>query len=117
MYISVVREGRTAREGQQVADLQVVFLGQRCSPINGEQRLTGYLLIRIAQLTVVTNKNATFINGTFLMPPLLAFTALDPFSVGGSQCSSSQAEHLKSPFFEVDALTVWLGLKSYMNLV
>ncbi|GFY42481.1 hypothetical protein TNIN_416921 [Trichonephila inaurata madagascariensis] len=42
MYISGVREIRTAFEGQQVADLQVVFLGQRCSPINGEQWLTGY---------------------------------------------------------------------------
>ncbi|GFU05285.1 hypothetical protein TNCV_964691 [Trichonephila clavipes] len=42
MYISGVREERTALEGQQVADLQVVFLGQRCSLINGEQRLTGY---------------------------------------------------------------------------
>ncbi|GFT60519.1 hypothetical protein TNCV_1966231 [Trichonephila clavipes] len=46
MYISGVREGRTALEGQQVADLHVVFLGQRCSPINGEQRLTGYLQMR-----------------------------------------------------------------------
>ncbi|GFW50365.1 hypothetical protein TNCV_2886711 [Trichonephila clavipes] len=42
MYISGVREERTALEGQQVADLHVVFLGQRCSLINGEQRLTGY---------------------------------------------------------------------------
>ncbi|GFQ81874.1 hypothetical protein TNCT_358561 [Trichonephila clavata] len=41
-----VREGRTALEEQQVADLQVVFLGQRCSPINGEQRLTGYFEMR-----------------------------------------------------------------------
>ncbi|GFV79403.1 hypothetical protein TNCV_1903751 [Trichonephila clavipes] len=46
MYISGVREGRTALEGQQVADLQVVFLGQRCYPINGEQRLTGYFQMR-----------------------------------------------------------------------
>ncbi|GFW21224.1 uncharacterized protein TNCV_1948471 [Trichonephila clavipes] len=46
MYISGVREGTTALEGQQVADLQVVFLGQRCPPINGEQRLTGYFRIR-----------------------------------------------------------------------
>ncbi|GFV17853.1 hypothetical protein TNCV_3236031 [Trichonephila clavipes] len=46
MYILGVREGRTALEGQQVADLQVVFLGQRCSPINGQQRLTGYFQMR-----------------------------------------------------------------------
>ncbi|GFW80088.1 transposable element Tcb2 transposase [Trichonephila clavipes] len=45
-YISGVRVGRTAFEEQQVADLQVVFLGQRCSPINGEQRLTGYFQMR-----------------------------------------------------------------------
>ncbi|GFV11288.1 hypothetical protein TNCV_3723771 [Trichonephila clavipes] len=45
MSISGERVGRTALEEQQVADLQVVFLGQRCSPINGEQRLTGYFQI------------------------------------------------------------------------
>ncbi|GFY64837.1 hypothetical protein TNIN_72911 [Trichonephila inaurata madagascariensis] len=46
MYISGVRIGRTALEGQQVADLQVVFLGQRCYPTNDEQRLTGYFQMR-----------------------------------------------------------------------
>ncbi|GFU98456.1 uncharacterized protein TNCV_3652871 [Trichonephila clavipes] len=46
MYISGVREGRTALERQQVADLQVMFLEQRCFPINCEQRLTGYFQMR-----------------------------------------------------------------------
>ncbi|GFU62093.1 hypothetical protein TNCV_4893111 [Trichonephila clavipes] len=57
MYKSGVREGRTALEGQQVADLHVVFLGQRCSPINGEQRLTGYLQMSSTFLTHFRNRS------------------------------------------------------------
>ncbi|GFR27479.1 hypothetical protein TNCT_622481 [Trichonephila clavata] len=45
-FIPGVREERTALEGKQVANLQVVFLGQRCSPMKGEQRLTGYFQMR-----------------------------------------------------------------------
>ncbi|GFQ85211.1 hypothetical protein TNCT_252121 [Trichonephila clavata] len=50
-FTSGMSEGRTALEEQQVADLQAVFLGQCCSPINGEQRLTGYFEMRSTFLT------------------------------------------------------------------
>ncbi|GFX49152.1 transposable element Tc1 transposase [Trichonephila clavipes] len=41
-YTSGASVGRTALEGQQVADLQVVFLGQRCSPINASGIRTSF---------------------------------------------------------------------------
>ncbi|GFY42491.1 hypothetical protein TNIN_278401, partial [Trichonephila inaurata madagascariensis] len=46
MCVSGVSEGRTALEGQQLDDLQVVFLWQRYSPINGEQWLIVYFQMR-----------------------------------------------------------------------
>ncbi|GFW94854.1 uncharacterized protein TNCV_3397341 [Trichonephila clavipes] len=74
---------------------------------------------RFVQLTIVTNKNAVFIIGAFLMPALLAFTAMDPFFCWGSQYFSSQAGNVITPSFEVDA-TVLFGLdfiEAYRNLV
>ncbi|GFV11903.1 hypothetical protein TNCV_2648841, partial [Trichonephila clavipes] len=50
-------------------------------------------------LKTVRNKNAIFIIGAFLIPPLLAFTGLDPFfRCGESPIFSSQVGHLIACF-------------------